>query len=123
MQNISNIPTSWKESAIILLRKGGNPQLIHNYRPIALLSTFYKLYSHILHKHLLNQANFHKIIAPEQLGFMPGRSTIENVTTLISIIELNSGHKSPLYIAFCDFMKAFDSISNIAISKRIKSRS
>jgi hypothetical protein len=114
------IPKSWKKSEISLLFKSGDPKSISNYRPIALLNTFYKLFTNILNQHLLKQCLQKNLFSKSQLGFMPGRSTIENVSLLCSIIEINAKHKSHLYIAFCDFMKAFDSISHKVLEVALK---
>lgn len=43
------IPTSWKESTIILIPKPGQDQKeIKNYRPISLLNIDYKIFATIL---------------------------------------------------------------------------
>lgn len=62
---------------ITLLPKGGDSSLIKNYRPITLLSTFYKLVAKILACRL--QQILLEIIRPNQTSFKRGRCIIDNI--------------------------------------------
>ena len=66
-------PTPWTQSLITTLPKKGNLQLCQNYRTISLISHP----SNVMLKILLNRQKpqAEKIIAEEQAGFRPGRST------------------------------------------------
>ena len=49
---------------------------------------------------------------PEQAGFRPGLSTTDHLHAVNQVIEKHEELKLPLYPAFIDYSKAFDSISD-----------
>ena len=71
-------PTPWTQSLIITLPKKGNLQLCQNYRTISLISHLSKVMLNIL----LNRLKPEEIIAEEQAGFRPERSTTEQIFNL-----------------------------------------
>ncbi|CAH2092926.1 unnamed protein product [Euphydryas editha] len=109
----ANTPTQWSESIIILLYKKGNPNDISNYRPISLLPTIYKLFSSIINRRISETLEKRQPI--EQAGFRKGYSTIDHIYTLELIIEKYQENRRPLYLAFIDYQKAFDTISHTSI--------
>ena len=50
------------------------------------------------------------IIAEEQAGFRPGRSTTEQIVNLTILCEKYLQHQQDLYHVFVDFKKAFDRV-------------
>lgn len=113
-------PTQWSESNIILLYKKGDPEDIGNYRPISLLPTLYKLFSTILNKKI--SFTLEKSQPIEQAGFRKGYSTIDHIHTLELLIEKYQEKRTPLYLAFVDYKKAFDSISHNFIWETLTSQ-
>ena len=101
-------PTPWTQSLIITLRKKGNLQLCQNYRTISLIRHPSKVMLKILLNRLKPQAE--KIIAEEQAGFRPGRSTTEQIFNLRILCEKYLQHQQDLYLVFVDFKKAFDRV-------------
>lgn len=114
------IPTQWSESNIILLYKKGDPHDIGNYRPISLLPTLYKLFSSIINNRISETID--KCQPIEQAGFRKGFSTIDHIHTLELIIEKYMEKQTPLYIAFVDYKKAFDTISHTSIWEALKAQ-
>jgi len=53
----------------------------------------------------------------EQSGFTPGRSTIDRIFTLNSIIQSRKEFQKPLWTAFVDLKAAFDSVDHMALRK------
>ena len=94
-------PTPWTQSLIIPLPKKGNLQLCQNYRTISLISHPSKVMLKILLNRLKPQAE--KIIAEEQAGFRPGRSTTEQIFNLGILCEKYLKHQQDLYHIFVDF--------------------
>ncbi|GBO17436.1 hypothetical protein AVEN_182172-1 [Araneus ventricosus] len=69
-------PDVWKQTRIIPAFKKGDVQNCENYRPIAILSPFSKIFENIIHKKLYNQVK--NLISTSQHGFIPKRSTTTN---------------------------------------------
>lgn len=45
-------PLLWKQAAVLPTFKKGNNALVLNYRPILILSSFFKIFESIVHSHL-----------------------------------------------------------------------
>lgn len=69
------IPDQWQNAEVVLLFKKGDCANIENYRPISLLSIFYKLLTKILTNRLTQKFDFYQPV--EQAGFRRGYSTRE----------------------------------------------
>ena len=84
-------PRPWTQSLIITLPKKGNLQLCQKYRTISLISHPSQVMLKILLNRLKPQAE--KIIAEEQAGFRPGRSTTEQICNLRILCEKYLQHQ------------------------------
>lgn len=106
------IPTSWKHAIITPIPKSisSDPRVPLNYRGITLSSCMYKLYGSILNRRLSEWADTHGLLVDEQNGFRGGRSCVDHLTTLCSIIETRKTLRQSTYTAFIDFSKAFDRV-------------
>ncbi|CAD6189047.1 unnamed protein product [Caenorhabditis auriculariae] len=80
-------PHSRPDSVVRLLHKKGNCLDIGNYRPVALLSVVYKLFTSILR-----------------------RRATQNTLVVTEMIQKSQKYKFPLYLMFVDYKKAFDSV-------------
>lgn len=114
----TEIPTQWSKSEIILIYKKGDPHDIGNYRPISLLPCLYKLFSMLINKKIRNTLDAEQPI--EQAGFRKGFSTIDHIHTIELLIEKYQEQQKPLYIAYIDYKKAFDTVSHMSIWKTLK---
>jgi hypothetical protein len=72
--NNEELPQQWKESIIVPIYKKGDMTDCNNYRPISLLSTFYKILSNILLARLTPYVS--EVIGGHQCRFRLNRSTI-----------------------------------------------
>ena len=111
-------PTLWTQSLVITIPKKGNTQLCHNHRTISLISHPSKVMLKILLNRLKPQAE--SIIAEEQVGVRPGRSTTEQITNLRILCEKHLQHQQDLYHVFVDFKKAFDRVWHAALWATMK---
>lgn len=105
-----------EDSAKIFLKmihKKGDKNDPGNYRPIALANCILKIYGLILNNRL-NEFVEEKNILPEfQSGFRKKRSTVDNIFTLSSIIQIRlKEKKSKMFALFVDFKEAFPSINH-----------
>jgi hypothetical protein len=114
-------PKSWKEATLTYIYKGKGARLLpDNYRGISLLSVCGKVYTNIL------IARIKPIIEPTlheaQCGFRASRSCADQLFSLRRLCELSRAAHKPLYAAFVDYRKAFDSVNRDAIWKLLTSR-
>lgn len=113
-------PYQWSDSNIILLYKKGDPNNIGNYRPISLLPTVYKIFSTIINNRIGRSLEMKQPI--EQAGFRKGFCTIDHIHTLELIIEKYQEFQKPLYVAYIDYQKAFDTISHNSIWQSLEAQ-
>jgi hypothetical protein len=107
-------PDIWRTSKIVSIPKKGPSTSLENQRGIALECTMPKLLNAILRSRLMPAIN--PLLLSVQSGFRPGRSTVEQVVTVRSIIEACKTRQRSVSIVFVDFRKAFDSVSRSAIA-------
>lgn len=105
-------PKQWSQSVIVPLLKKGDVNNPGNYRGISLLSTISKVFTSILNRRLYKWAESEHKICEEQAGFRKNYSTIDHLFTLVTMIKkcLYGQRRSKLYVAFIDYLKAFDSV-------------
>ncbi len=104
------VPEMWTQSVINPIPKNrtNDPRVPLNYRGISLLSCIYKVYSSILNDRLVSHLNKNKILHDEQNGFRGGRSCVDHIFTLTSMIKNKIQTKQEIYACYVDFRKAFD---------------
>jgi len=94
------------------LKKGSSSDP-NNYRGIALVDVLSKNFITIITKRLTFYSEAYNIISECQSGFRAGYSTVDNAFVLYSIVNKNLSRKGrPVYVAFIDFRKAFDSVAH-----------
>ena len=108
-------PVDLALSILCAIPKKGNLRLPTNYRGIQLQPLIASVYDRILHNRLLQWAKF----SPEQSAFQKGRSTIDQVFLLRTIIALAKHSKTSLFIGFFDLSKAFDKVSRTLLLKSL----
>jgi hypothetical protein len=83
-----------------------------DFRPISLLSVFYKLFEYILHKAYHDHIAREKLALPHpaQFGFRPKRSIQEPLFLLRAMSEELKLNNEPLYMLSMDVKKAFDKV-------------
>ena len=112
-------PTLWITGLLLPVHKKGPKSLVKNYRGIMLLSCLGKLFTAILNERLLTFANENNTFAKEQIGFLKGNRTSDNLIILHNLIhkQLSSGEK--LYTCFIDFEKAFDRVPRKCLLQKL----
>ncbi|GBM22882.1 putative RNA-directed DNA polymerase from transposon BS [Araneus ventricosus] len=110
-------PDVWKQTRIIPVFKKGDAQNCENYRPIAILSPFSKIFESIIHKKLYNQVK--NLISTSQHGFIPKRSTATNLFCLTDKIISKFESGSQFDVIYTDFSKVFDSIDFGILLKKL----
>ena len=108
IQNTGKVPQKFKDALIVVIYKKNNRLEYGNYRPISLLSHIYKVFISIIANRVKN--DLYASFPDSQAAYQPARGTIEQIICLEQIIEKSIEFNNPVFIAFIDFTKAFDSI-------------
>ena len=103
-------PKAWGEGIIVPIFKSGNPDDAQNYRGITLINILGKVYSQVLLNRLSKWSEKYDKLSKNKFGFQKGKSTVDCIFLLNSIVSkvIHSGEK--LYCCFIDYEKAFDRI-------------
>ena len=116
----ASVPESWKNANIILIHKKGDMKDLKNYRPISLLSVVYKVLTKVIANRISATLDFSQ--PNEQAGFRKGYSTMDHIHTINQVIEKCAEYNQPLYIAFIDYEKAFDSVETSAVIQALRNQ-
>ena len=81
---------------------------LKNWRPITLLNQDYKLATKSIASRICKY--LHKLIHPDQTGFIKGRYIGENIFKMLNIIEYLDGEQVDALLINIDFEKAFDNL-------------
>ena len=105
------LSTTFNKAVIKLLRKGTkDPTLVGNYRPISLLSVYYKLASCCITQRIKPAVN--QIIGRQQKAYIKSNNIGSIILNLINMISHLNEKKKTALILLIDFRKAFDSIDH-----------
>ena len=103
-------PPDFRDAAIVTIyKKKGDRSDCGNYRGISLLTTAGKILALIMNNRL--EPLVEKILPETHAGFRTTRGTTDMIFTLRQLQEKCREQLKPLYIAFIDLTKAFDSVS------------
>jgi hypothetical protein len=109
------VPLSWKQSSTILIYKKGSSDDPSNFRPIALMSCIYKLFTSILASRISKFAINKNLISTEQKSAKPSEGCHEHSYTLQSVVADCKRNSKNCFLAWLDLRNAFGSISHDAI--------
>ena len=109
-------PSCWKKSYVFPVHKKGSKRDVRNYRGISALCAVSKLFEVIVLEFI--KFNCCNLIANEQHGFMPKRSTTSNLVAYTSFILRAMQQRKQVDALYTDLSAAFDKINHqIAIAK------
>jgi len=108
--NTQKMPSCWKIANVCPIFRKGDPSLASNYRPISLLNTTEKVFERILHKHIFNFLRANEFFAPTQSGFLPGDSTVNQLTYIYDTFCRALDNGLEVRVVFFDISKAFDKV-------------
>ena len=111
----NDLPVVFKTASIKLIPKKGNTQDIKNWRPISLLSNFYKIISRAINNRLKTVAN--RILSRAQKGFNRARQLQEVILNTDQNISYCKKHNIKGVLVAIDQSKAFDSVGHSFMEK------
>lgn len=112
-------PDRFKKTIMHPIHKSGDMHDVDNYRPIALLNAFAKIFEKLVHAAVLHQVG--PYLDENQHGFLPKRNTCSNLIEFVSFIAEKFDCKEQVDVIFLDLSKAFDRISHHILVERLRS--
>ena len=82
--------------------KGGNDQIVSNYRPISLLPLLSKIIEKIVHKRIYAFLTEYDILDDRQGGFRPDYSTVKTCAYFTEDIYTAINNKETTFAVFID---------------------
>lgn len=112
-------PKELKTAVVIPLHKKGETAEVSNYRPIALLSVFSKIFEKAFKRRLVAFLDSNGVLSCHQFGFRAGFSTSDAIVSLYTKILNNFELKLKSVGILFDFTKAFDTINHALLLNKI----
>ncbi|CAA9994700.1 unnamed protein product, partial [Nesidiocoris tenuis] len=118
-----SVPSALAKIRTFLLFKKGDESDPGNYRGISLLNTLLKIFNQILLNRLQAFSLKNNLLPENQNGFRKGRGCQDNIFVLSSLITMGTrAPKSKVFIAFIDFLRAFDNLNHEILWKKLASK-
>jgi hypothetical protein len=106
----SVFPAKWKESRLCPIFKNGDKSDITNYRPIAIINNFAKIFEFILFERIYHHIS--SKISVNQHGFMARRSTVTNLVSTTQFLCESLDAHGQVDVIYMDLSKAFDRVNH-----------
>ena len=117
------LPEMWKWGNVLPTHKKESRQLKKNYRPISLLPICGKIFKKIIFDSIYKHFTDNKLLTPNQSGFRPGDSTINQLLYITNkIYSASEDYPSrETRAVFLDISKAFDKVCHEGLIFKLKS--
>ena len=113
-------PAKWKHANIQSVHKKNSRQVKTNYRPISLLCICSKIFEKIIFDKLYTFLKLNNLITPNQSGFIPGDSTINQLLAITTEIYNSFEKVDETRALFLDLSKAFDKVWHPGLLFKLK---
>ena len=118
--NSGDFPSKLKKCRVIPIYKAGNITECDNFRPISLLSSISKILEKIVAEKLISHLLSNNLIYQHQYGFLPKRSTEQNLIQITNYIAEAINENMYCVGVFLDLKKAFDVCSHDILLAKLK---
>ena len=115
-------PKIWKYANVVPVHKKNEKNLKGNYRPISLLPIFGKILEKLMYDSLYSHLVSCNLLNPNQSGFRPGDSTINQLISITHTIFEAFDCNPPLDVrsVYLDISKAFDRVWHDGLIYKLK---
>ena len=110
-------PDMWKLANVIPLYKGGNRNVVENFRPVSLLPLPTKIIEKIVHNRLTTYLEENNFLDSKQRGFRKNQSTVKTIANLTNDIFEGIYNREMTLACFIDMAKAFDTVNHSILLK------
>ena len=91
-------PEDWKKANVVPIFKKGSRQDFKNYRPISLLPICGKIFERLIYNSIFNFIEERKLLSPNQSGFKPPDSCINQLLLITNSIYSSFDHNPTLEV-------------------------
>lgn len=112
-------PKCLKAALVIPVHKGGNKDMINNYRPISLTSNIAKILEKLIKIRLVSFLTKYNIMSNCQFGFTQNKGTDDAISLLCSSIYDALDSSRSCIAVFLDLAKAFDTVDHKILLKKL----
>jgi hypothetical protein len=112
------IPDEWKLANVVPVFKKGQKDCVENYRPISLLPLVSKVLERCVLMHVRD--HLYRFFSPTQHGFLPGRSCVTQLLTVLDHIGQNLDTGKQTDVIYLDMSKAFDKVCHPLLLHKLK---
>ena len=113
-------PDQLKIAKVVPIFKKDDQAQIKNYRPISVLPVISNIFENAMHTQLMEYFTFHNLLANQQYGFRPNRSTeLAALELMDRNINFMNQSLCPVNI-YLDLSKAFDSLKYDILMSKLK---
>ena len=112
----------WKHANVVPVHKKNEKNLKGNYRPISLLPIFGKILEKLIYDSLYSHLVSSELLNPNQSGFRPGDSTVNQLISMTHTIFEAFDCNPPLDVrsVYLDISKAFDRVWHDGLTFKLK---
>lgn len=116
-------PAMWKRARLDLLRKGSRPlEDPASYRPLCMLDATGKFLEKIVDSRLKAICDANSLLTDNQYGLRCGRSTIDAISLVLTIVEVSLRAKTMVGVLLFDVKNAFNSAPWDVISAPLQAK-
>ena len=108
LMRTGRVPTDWRKTSFKMLPKIMRGKVSSEYRPVATIRLFHKLFAYMILGRVEVQLETHQ--PEEQHGFRGGRRVEEHLMTTHLVSDKLSSANVPIWIVSLDLVKAFDRV-------------
>ena len=115
-------PEIWKYANVVPVHKKNEKNVKGNYRPISLLPIFGKILEKLMYDSLYSHLVTNELLNPNQSGFRPGDSTVNQLISITHTIFNAFDCNPPLDVrsVYLDISKAFDRVWHDGLIYKLK---